>query len=98
RASERSRAPLRRPQCAVRTGSRMTETPELARTPSFCLDGRRALVTGAGRGIGLGAASALAAAGAQVTLAARTRDEIERAAEAIRARGDSAEALALDVS
>jgi NAD(P)-dependent dehydrogenase (short-subunit alcohol dehydrogenase family) len=76
----------------------MTEALELTRTPSFRLDGRRALVTGAGRGIGLGAASALAAAGAQVTLAARTRDEIENAAAAIRARGDSAEALALDVS
>ena len=49
---------------------------DLAATPSFRLDGRRALVTGAGRGIGLAAASALAAAGAAVTLAARTRDEI----------------------
>jgi NAD(P)-dependent dehydrogenase (short-subunit alcohol dehydrogenase family) len=38
---------------------------DLTRTPSFRLDGRRALVTGAGRGIGLAAASALADAGAQ---------------------------------
>jgi len=37
---------------------------ELTATPSFQLDGRRALVTGAGRGIGLAAASALADAGA----------------------------------
>ena len=44
---------------------------DLAKTPSFRLDGKRALVTGGGRGIGLAAASALAAAGAQVTLAAR---------------------------
>jgi NAD(P)-dependent dehydrogenase (short-subunit alcohol dehydrogenase family) len=71
---------------------------ELAKTSSFRLDGKRALVTGGGRGIGLTAASALAQAGAHVTLAARTRSEIEAAAAAIRARGDQAEALALDVT
>ena len=71
---------------------------ELARTPSFRLDDKRALVTGGGRGIGLAAASALAQAGAQVTLVARTRSEIEAAAQAIRARGDRAEALCLDVA
>ena len=71
---------------------------DLPDTPSFRLDGKRALVTGAGRGIGLAAASALAAAGARVTLAARTRAEIEAAAEAIRARGDQADALVLDVT
>jgi NAD(P)-dependent dehydrogenase (short-subunit alcohol dehydrogenase family) len=71
---------------------------DLAKTPSSRLDGRRALVTGGGRGIGLAAASALAAAGAQVTLAARTKAEIEEAAAAIRARGDVADALVLDVT
>src|SRR5512138_560025 len=71
---------------------------ELAKTPSFRLDGKRALVTGGGRGIGLAAASALAQAGAHVTLAARTRSEIEAAAEAIRARGDKADTLPLDVT
>jgi len=45
---------------------------DLTKTPSFRLDGRRALVTGAGRGL-------------------------EDAAQAIRARGQQAEALALDV-
>jgi NAD(P)-dependent dehydrogenase (short-subunit alcohol dehydrogenase family) len=70
---------------------------ELTPTPSFRLDGRRALVTGAGRGIGLTAASALTDAGAHVTLAARTTREIGEAAGAIRARGQSAEALTLDV-
>lgn len=49
-------------------------------TPSFRLDGRRALVTGAGRGIGLAAAAALAQAGAAVTLVARTGAEVEAAA------------------
>lgn len=71
---------------------------DLTRTASFRLDGKRALVTGAGRGIGLTAAAALAEAGAHVTLAARTTKEIEEAAQAIRARGQQAEALTLDVT
>ncbi len=65
---------------------------------NFRLDGKRALVTGAGRGIGLAAAAALADAGAAVTLAARSTDEIEAAAAAIRAAGGVAEAMVLDVS
>jgi NAD(P)-dependent dehydrogenase (short-subunit alcohol dehydrogenase family) len=36
---------------------------DLPRTPSFRLEGRRALVTGGSRGIGLGAAMALARPG-----------------------------------
>ena len=71
---------------------------ELPRTPSFRLDGRRALVTGAGRGIGLAIAAALSEAGAEVTLAARSGDEVEAVAEAIRKRGDRAEAMTLDVT
>ncbi len=71
---------------------------DLPKTPSFRLDGRRALVSGAGRGIGLAAASALAEAGAEVTLAARSREEVEAAAAAIRARGQQATALVLDVT
>jgi len=71
---------------------------DLTPTSSFRLDGKRALVTGAGRGIGLTAAAALAEAGAHVTLAARTKKEIEEAADAIRARGQQAAALTLDVT
>lgn len=67
----------------------------LPRTPSFRLDGRRAVVTGAGRGIGLAAAAALADAGAAVTLVARSSAEIEEAAAAI---GNGALAATLDVS
>ena len=67
----------------------------LPRTPSFRLDGRRAVVTGAGRGIGLGAAAALAEAGAEVTLVARSADELGAAALAI-GRGSIAQTL--DVS
>ncbi|MBU3077646.1 SDR family oxidoreductase [Sphingomonas sp. XMGL2] len=71
---------------------------DLPRTPSFRLDHRRALVTGAGRGIGLALAAALAEAGAEVTLVARTRDEIEQGARAIGAAGGRARAVTLDVT
>ena len=60
------------------------------------LDGRRALVTGAGRGIGLACAQALAAAGAEVTLLSRTRSELERAASDIEAGGGQADVLVCD--
>ena len=43
-------------------------------------------------------AAALAEAGAHVTLAARGGDEVEAVVEAIRRRGDGAEALVLDVT
>ena len=66
-------------------------------TPSLRLDGRRALVTGAGRGIGLAAAAALAEAGAFVTLVARSSQDIDAAAAAIAAQGGQAVASILDV-
>ena len=65
---------------------------------SFRLDGKRALVSGAGRGIGLAAAAALADAGAHVILASRTLDEVAAGAAEIRAAGGSAEAIRLDVN
>lgn len=70
----------------------------LPRTPSFRLEGRSAVVTGAGRGIGLGIAAALAEAGADVVLVARSVAEIEAGAEAIRQMGGSALAARLDVT
>ena len=71
---------------------------ELPRTPSFRLDGRRALVAGASRGIGLGCAVALAEAGAEVVLAARGGEALEAAAGAMRGEGMAARAVALDVT
>src|SRR5215467_4534956 len=65
---------------------------ELPTLPSFRLDGKRALVSGAGRGIGL------AAAGAEVTLAARSAEEIAAAAAAIAARGQKAQTHVIDVT
>jgi NAD(P)-dependent dehydrogenase (short-subunit alcohol dehydrogenase family) len=69
----------------------------LPATPGFRLDGRRALVTGAGRGIGAALAAALAEHGAAVTLVARNGAEVAAVAAAINARGESAEAGVLDV-
>jgi NAD(P)-dependent dehydrogenase (short-subunit alcohol dehydrogenase family) len=70
----------------------------LPRTPSFRLDGRRALVTGAGRGIGLALAAALAEGGAEVTLVSRTEEEVQQGAEAILRAGGKAHAAVLDVT
>lgn len=70
----------------------------LPKTPSLRLDGRRAVVTGAGRGIGLALAAALAEAGATVTLCARSSAEIEAGAIAIHDAGGSATAAVLDVT
>lgn len=70
---------------------------ELPRTPSFRLEGKRALVTGAGRGLGLAAAAALAQAGAKVVVASRSAAQIHAVAEAIRKAGGAAEPVVMDV-
>ena len=66
--------------------------------PSLRLDGRVALVTGAGRGLGLGMALALAHAGANIALASRTQRELEQAAELVQAVGAQSLILPTDVS
>jgi NAD(P)-dependent dehydrogenase (short-subunit alcohol dehydrogenase family) len=70
----------------------------LPKTPTFKLNGRRALVSGAGRGIGRAAAAALAEYGATVTLIARSKAEISAVADEIIQAGGSAEAIELDVT
>ena len=63
----------------------------------FRVDGKVAIVTGAGRGIGAATAVALAEAGADVLLAARTREQLEAVAEQVRAHGRRALVVPTDV-
>jgi NAD(P)-dependent dehydrogenase (short-subunit alcohol dehydrogenase family) len=65
---------------------------------SFRLDGKTALVTGAGRGIGRATALALAAAGAELILVSRTPIELDEVAREIALRCGKARTLPLDVT
>jgi NAD(P)-dependent dehydrogenase (short-subunit alcohol dehydrogenase family) len=64
----------------------------------FRLDGKTALITGAGRGIGRAVALALAAAGAELVLVSRTASQLEGVAGEIAQQGGRARALPLDVT
>ncbi|MEQ8194546.1 MAG: SDR family oxidoreductase [Rhodospirillales bacterium] len=66
--------------------------------PSMRLDGKIAVVTGAGRGIGRGCAQALAEAGAKVYPISRTAFELEEVCRAIRDNGGEAEPLVCDAT
>ncbi|MGY2061722.1 SDR family NAD(P)-dependent oxidoreductase, partial [Nocardia gipuzkoensis] len=65
---------------------------------TFRLDGRLAIVTGAGRGIGAATALALAEAGADVAIAARTETQLDEVAGKIRALGRRALTVPCDLS
>jgi NAD(P)-dependent dehydrogenase (short-subunit alcohol dehydrogenase family) len=69
----------------------------MSRNPSFSLEGRRALVTGASRGIGRALAVGLARAGANVAVAARDLRSLKDTEEAIRGAGMDSLAIAIDV-
>lgn len=62
------------------------------------LDGRVALVTGAGNGLGRGCALALAAAGAEIFVNDKNPTSGENTAETIRQQGGTAHFIAADVS
>jgi NAD(P)-dependent dehydrogenase (short-subunit alcohol dehydrogenase family) len=64
----------------------------------FKLDGKVALITGAGSGLGRQFAETLSEAGATVVIAARRREKLEETADLIRDKGGHAICLDLDVT
>ena len=70
----------------------------LPRTPSFRLDGKRAVVTGGSRGIGLGCAVALAEEGANVTIVARSKDQVFETVNKMKSEGFSVSGAPMDVT
>jgi NAD(P)-dependent dehydrogenase (short-subunit alcohol dehydrogenase family) len=69
-----------------------------ATLPSFGLQGRCVLVTGASSGLGAHFAGLLADAGARVWLAARRTDRLQALQSELRARGHRVDSIALDVT
>jgi NAD(P)-dependent dehydrogenase (short-subunit alcohol dehydrogenase family) len=70
----------------------------LPQTPSFRLDGKKVLVTGASSGIGAGCAVAMAEAGAEVMAVARRRDKLDLLAEDCTKAGFNLTTAGLDVT
>ena len=66
--------------------------------PSFSVEGKITIVTGASRGIGRALALGFAEAGAKVVLAARTVSELEEVADQIRASNGIASIIPTDVT
>ncbi len=67
-------------------------------TPSFSLNGKIALVTGASKGIGRASALALAAQGAHVICVSRGQKALDEVCAEIQSMGQSAESLVADMS
>jgi len=62
------------------------------------LDGKVALITGAGQGVGQGIAYALASEGAKIAVTGRTMNKLEDTVAEIRRRGGTAEAFLCEVT
>ena len=71
---------------------------EELRIPVNNLEGKVAIVTGAGRGIGKAISVSLAKAGCRVVLAARTRDQVEAVQKEILSQGGDALAIPTDLT
>ncbi|MHB1208781.1 MAG: SDR family oxidoreductase [Acidimicrobiales bacterium] len=64
----------------------------------FRLDGKVAIITGAGRGIGAASALALAECGADVVIASRTQSDLDRVSDQVKSTGRRAFAVAADLN
>jgi NAD(P)-dependent dehydrogenase (short-subunit alcohol dehydrogenase family) len=83
---------------AASAGSLQWSREELIMNESAGLEGRVAVITGAGRGIGRAAALELARAGAAVVVAARHEAEVRETADKVQRAGGRALAVSADVS
>jgi NAD(P)-dependent dehydrogenase (short-subunit alcohol dehydrogenase family) len=76
----------------------MTNETKNLKLPSFRLDGKTALVTGAGAGLGAAIAIGLAESGAEVMLVGRTQTNLDATSAEISARGGRGHAIVCDVT
>jgi NAD(P)-dependent dehydrogenase (short-subunit alcohol dehydrogenase family) len=75
-----------------------TSTPRSDELPSFRLDGRLAVITGASDGIGRAFALAYARSGAELVLVSRTKEKLNEVKTAVEAAGGRAHIVRADVS
>jgi 2-deoxy-D-gluconate 3-dehydrogenase len=75
----------------------MASQPDSTELPSFRLDGRLAIVTGASQGIGRAFALAYSRAGAEVVLVSRGREKLLEAQRAVESAGGRAHVICADV-
>ena len=71
---------------------------DLPETPSFKLNGKKALVVGASSGIGLASACALASEGASITLASRRSKNLKEISNEMELKGWTSNCLEMDIS